>query len=79
MGDESRFDVLVLPWVAAEMCCCVLCYFEFPKGLMASCPGYCIAVVQLKGDKGMYYRGQIMNSKDGMNSCTCFRVIVRER
>lgn len=30
--DESRFDVLIVPWVAEEMCCCVLCYSEFPKG-----------------------------------------------
>lgn len=30
--DESRFDVLIVPWVAVEMCCCVSCYSEFPKG-----------------------------------------------
>lgn len=33
---------------------------------MALCPGYSIAVVQLKGDKGMYDEGQIINSKDRM-------------
>lgn len=30
--DERRFDVLKVPWVAVEMCCCVLCYSELPKG-----------------------------------------------
>lgn len=74
--DEKRIEILTVPLGCRGnvLLCSVL--FWVSQGLMASCPRYCVAVVQMKGDKNMYYIGQIINSKDGINSYTCF--IVRE-